>query len=216
MIKLVAAIRRVPTASHEGIVAHWENIHAANVSKALQPLRYTVTFFDSALDGSAAPFDGIANLYLKDAAHVQRATDPVTVRQMNEDGFINLVDTTASLTLVTEEHVIVPTTTAPGAKLVAFARRRTGVGWAQFQSSWLDVHAPSVRKAVATTPGFLGYTVSLANAPDTSPYDGMAELWWANDSSLRSGLSLVPEDDFARMCDPSATLLLVGRELVVV
>lgn len=73
-------------------------------------------------------------------------------------------------------------------KMVALVNKKKNVGKEDFLRHWLEVHAPLERK----WPNLKKYVISsviggLGNeAPD---YDGMAELWFDDEESLKEALA---------------------------
>ncbi len=61
---------------------------------------------------------------------------------------------------------------------VLFLRRNPQATREDYRRWWLEKHAP----AIAGVPGMMRYTISLAL--DDQPYDGVAELWFADQHSL--------------------------------
>lgn len=58
-------------------------------------------------------------------------------------------------------------------------RRRADLSPQAFQTYWLEVHAPLIRR-LAPTLGILGY-VQIHSEPDAHrapPFDGLAEVWY--------------------------------------
>ncbi len=85
--------------------------------------------------------------------------------------------------LFTEEHSIVgvpdlQTGTQPYIKSLYLTKRLPGMSVSEFQTHWLEKHAP----LVPPTPGLLGYTQAHVMAEvyeqEEPHFDGVAELWW--------------------------------------
>jgi uncharacterized protein (TIGR02118 family) len=76
-------------------------------------------------------------------------------------------------------------------KLVAFLKRRPGVGTQEFARRWIESHA----KMAAQLPGLRGYRINIANdrqPEETGPepvYDGTAELWWDSVEAMEAAFA---------------------------
>jgi uncharacterized protein (TIGR02118 family) len=71
-------------------------------------------------------------------------------------------------------------------KMIFGAKRRPGMSRADFGRYWTTVHAEKAKRV----PGIARYVINLA--PDLSgsetelPYDGFAEVWFANEEDMRA------------------------------
>jgi len=76
-------------------------------------------------------------------------------------------------------------------KLIAFLKRRRGVGREEFARRWVESHA----KMTAQLPGLRGYRINIATdrqPADTGPdpiYDGTAELWWESIEAMEAAFA---------------------------
>lgn len=92
----------------------------------------------------------------------------------------------------------VPAAAAPSAiKVVYCIRRRPGLSSGEFQRYWKEVHAPMMlRRARALRLAGYVQTSPIENAYSSrverpgvldAPFDGIAELYWANEQDMRHG-----------------------------
>lgn len=104
---------------------------------------------------------------------------------------------------VTREHVqrdtvpAVPTgTRTPVVKLVCPVRRRPEMTHDAFVAHWLERHVPL---ALRHHPGLVRYVTNVVEQPlgDAEPLDGIAELCFASEASLRSDMFDSPEGERA-------------------
>lgn len=122
----------------------------------------------------------------------------------------------AAAAYVTAEHVqraAVPAaplgTRSPIVKLVCPVRRRPDLGHDAFVEHWLTRHVPL---ALRHHPGLVRYVTNVVDQPlgDAAPLDGIAELCFADEPSLRSGMFDSPageraiRDDIARFIGATA------------
>ena len=76
-------------------------------------------------------------------------------------------------------------------KLIAFLKRRPGIGKEEFARRWVESHA----KMTAQLPGLRGYRINIATdrqPADTGPdpiYDGTAELWWESIEAMEAAFA---------------------------
>lgn len=114
-------------------------------------------------------------------------------------------------------------------KLTFCLRRLPSLSLAQFQDYWLNRHGPLVRR-LQPALGMVRYVqvhrldsdladraCRVRNAPE--PYDGIAELWWANEEAYRAARGpeaheagrLLLEDE-AKFIDLPRSPLWLNRE----
>jgi uncharacterized protein (TIGR02118 family) len=118
-------------------------------------------------------------------------------------------------------------------KLTFCLHRKPGLSLAEFQEYWLNRHGPLVRR-LQPALGMTRYVqlhrrdddlgagmIRVRGAPE--PYDGIAELWWANEDSFRAS-GRTPEgreagrlllEDEAKFIDLSRSPLWLNREQVI-
>jgi uncharacterized protein (TIGR02118 family) len=100
-------------------------------------------------------------------------------------------------------------TRTPLVKLVCPVRRRPDLTHAAFVDHWLQRHVPL---ALRHHPGLIRYVTNVVDQPlgDAEPLDGIAELCFADEQSLRSGMFDSPEgervvrEDIARFIGATA------------
>ncbi|MBK6350512.1 MAG: EthD domain-containing protein [Betaproteobacteria bacterium] len=116
-------------------------------------------------------------------------------------------------------------------KVVYCIRRRADLSAQEFQRYWKDVHAPmllensaALRLAayVQTSPLASPYSarVERAGVLDT-PFDGIAELYWANEHDLRTAFESAEAldvqrrlaEDEANFIDPARSARWVATEI---
>jgi uncharacterized protein (TIGR02118 family) len=104
---------------------------------------------------------------------------------------------------VTREHVqrdeMAPAplgTRTPLAKLVCPVRRRSDLTHEAFVAHWLERHVPL---ALRHHPGLVRYVTNVVEEPlgDAEPLDGIAELGFADEESLRTQMFDSPEGERA-------------------
>ena len=78
-------------------------------------------------------------------------------------------------------------------KLVCLINRPEGASAEQFRGWWLGHHAA----VAAKLPGLLRYTISTAVRPD-APYDGVAELWFADEPTMEAAFASAEGIECAR------------------
>jgi hypothetical protein len=200
-------LKRAPNVTHDQLVEHWEKTHAPRVARYARPERYAVTFFDGAGDG----FDGMASLYMRDQEHFRQAFSPEQVAETNQDGFTDLIDVAATLSLFGEEHVFLDD--GPGLwRMVFLGKRLPEATRDDYQNTWLTGHAPMVAAALKGTVE--RYTISATTSPEGAPYDGVAELGFASAEArekMMAGIGSAEPDAFARMTDQALSVFLTGR-----
>jgi hypothetical protein len=212
VIKVAGFLKRAPGVTHDQLVEHWEKTHAPRVARYARPERYTVTFFDGGGDG----FDGMASLYMRDQEHFRQAFSPEQVAETNQDGFTDLIDVTAALSLFTEEHVFLDE--GPGLwRLVFLGKRLPDASRDEYQQTWLTDHAPMVAAALKGT--VQRYAISVTTGPEGALYDGVAELGFESAEArerMMAGIGSAEPDAFARMTDQAGSLFLTGRVVTYV
>jgi len=100
-------------------------------------------------------------------------------------------------------------TRTPMVKLVCPVRRRPELGHEAFVEHWLQRHVPL---ALRHHPGLIRYVTNVVEQPlgDAEPLDGIAELCFADEESLRRGMFDSPDgervirEDIARFIGATA------------
>lgn len=226
MLKWIVPVTKKEGVDRDTFYEFWQCIHAPHVANLAKPVRYCVTFFDSpgSLGGPPAtdemPYDGVAELWFRDFEHFNEAFGEHRGALRTIDGFGDLIEPTSD-GMFTTENIIVDSEPSPDAcKWVAFVKKGDGVTREQLFTAWSDGHSPRVANTIARAGGrCLRYTTSHANqGAEAGPWDGVAELWYTNAEAAIQGLptSDEPGDPFPPLIDAAATVILQGREIVVV
>ena len=224
MLKWIVPVARRPEVERERLLEFWRCIHAPHVANFAKPERYRVTFFDSpaSLGGMPAAeemeYDGMAELWFRDWDHFNDKmanAGPIGVL----DGFGDLIEPTSDGFFTTENVIVDGDVSSDQIKWVAFVQKRDGVSRDELFDAWSDEHSPRVAGSIAALDGScLRYTTSHANQGRDSRWDGIASLWWANAEAMNAGLppSEGPPDPFGGLINAPATVILQGREIVVI
>lgn len=119
-------------------------------------------------------------------------------------------------------------------KIIYCIRRRQGLSREQFLSHWLDVHGPIVlrhqetlriARYQQTTPLEHDFSVRVERRGVLQPaYDGVAELYWANDADFRHAftdqealrIQKILADDERNFVDHAGSARWISREIVVI
>jgi uncharacterized protein (TIGR02118 family) len=105
-------------------------------------------------------------------------------------------------------------------KMMFGAKRRPGMSREDFGRYWTTVHAEKAKRV----PGIVRYVINLApdlagTEPDL-PYDGIAEVWFANEEDMRAS-ARSPEvaavlDDEKNLFDLATRFTVVVKEHVMI
>lgn len=210
MLKTIFPVRRRDGVTHADLLQQWEHVHAPHVRDLVQPLHYHITFFH----GDDPALDGIAELWLRDRAHLEEFWGPNPHPHIGDDGFANYIDPTKTRGILTDEFVQV-NGSAAGTKLTGLVKAAEGQERSHVFDQWLRVHAPNFCRAVAKRHGVTRYVVNQATNAN-APYDGAAEVWGESADAINATLALLEEDGFAALLDPAETQLFLGRELHII
>ena len=223
MLKWIVPVTKRPEVERERLIEFWRCVHAPHVANLARPERYCITFFEqpAALGGQRAeamPYDGLAELSFRDWAHFEQAFGEARGGLRGLDGFGELIQP-AGDALFTTEHVIVDG--AAGGELtkwVAFVKAKEGVEREELFAAWGGEHSPRVAGSIAKSGGACTrYTTSHADWGTESRWDGIASLWYVSDGAAEAGLPPgEPGDPFPALIAPAETVVLQGREIVVV
>ncbi len=225
MLKWIVPVKRRDGVERKSFVEFWRAIHAPHVANLAKPVRYCVTIFDSAgsLGGGPAAddmrYDGVAELTFRDFDHFSAAFHESKGALRTIDGFADLTDPQADGLYTTERSYVDEATADDAVKWVAFVKRGNSVSREDLFSAWRFGHSPRVAEAIARSAGqCTRYTVSHADqGVDGGPWDGIASLWFADQEAAGRPLpSTEPGDPFPALIDGGATVILQGREHVIV
>lgn len=226
MLKWIVPVTKKADVDRDTFYEFWRSIHAPHVANLAKPVRYCVTFFEctGSLGGAPAtgemPYDGVAELWFRDFEHFNEAFGEHRGALRGLDGFGDLIEPTSDALFTTENVIVDADPPSDAVKWVAFVKRGAGVERDDLFSAWSDGHSPRVANTIARTDGqCLRYTTSHANqGAEGGPWDGIASLWYADADAATNGLppSDEPGDPFPPLIDAPATVILQGREIVVV
>lgn len=225
MLKWIVPVKRQEGVELESFFEFWRAVHAPHVANRYKPLRYCVTFFDQAGTLGGEPptndlvYDGVAELWFRDFDHYNAESGEELAGLRNIDGFSDLIEPTTDGLFTTENIIIEPPSGVDAVKWVAFVKMRGEVSREELFTAWNEGHSPRVAESIAkTNGGCMGYTTSHANQGVDSRWDGIASLWYRDEAASRAGVppSDRPGDPFPPLIDPSDTVILQGKEIVVV
>jgi len=226
MLKWIVPVTKKAGVERETFLEFWQCIHAPHVANLAKPERYCVTLFESvgSLGGPPAsdqmPYDGVAELWFRDFEHFGEAFSEQRGALRGIDGFGDLIEPTSDALFTTENIIVEAETPDDALKWVAFVKKGEGVSREQLFAAWTDGHSPRVANTIARSDGrCIRYTTSHANqGADGGPWDGIASLWYTDADAAAHGLpaSDEPGDPFPPLIDAPATVILQGREIVVV
>ncbi|MGE0486505.1 MAG: EthD domain-containing protein [Gammaproteobacteria bacterium] len=186
MIKTIGLVVKKPGMDDAAFHRHWREVHGPLALNIKTMRRYvqshrTADVFPGFED---CPYHGIAEAWWDDLdTALGLASDPDYLVGCRADE-PNFIDMDALAFLVAREHVFIAgppiARDTPLLKAVFLLRRRLDLSVAEFQDYWINGHAPQIPRDA----GILRY-VQCHQAPETyaagtPPYDGMAELSFAD------------------------------------
>ena len=224
MLKWIVPVTKQDGVDRARFEEHWLRIHVPHIANLAQPLRYAVTLFDSAgsLGGGPPsdemPYDGIAELTFRDFAHYQAAYGEDRAALRSLDGFSDLRTPTTDAFFTTEHVIVDGDAPADAVKWIGFVKGGAEVPQADLFAAWSDGHAPRVADSIARSNGAcVRYAISHADQGTGSAWDGIASLWYTDAAAANAGLPpTAPGDPFPPLIDAAATIILQGREIVVI
>jgi len=102
-------------------------------------------------------------------------------------------------------------------KAAFFLNRKDDMDQAEFEDHWQEEHAPI---AIDGVPGLQKYTISFPTDPEEAPYNGVAELYFEDESALQNGLDSDAMQeavaDVPNFADPNDVMQMVLEENVQV
>ena len=229
--KMVYLIKRRSRASHEELIAHWFANHMPPTiarmehnreAGKLHATRYVATLFDPRADKPQA-WDGMANLWYEEVPPpppIPHGTEPTdTFQEMAEpyhpwatreylamDGALPLEPPTLDPPF--------PCTRSGFFKVTFLVPMQAGGDREALFAHWLEVHIPNVRHSMEGIGGFR-YAVSHSLQPETEPYAGMAELYFANASGWARYREHIKPDGMQEWVDYERLLIFTsGTEMV--
>ena len=193
MIKGYSLLAKRPDVSDEFFHEHWRTVHAEHAEK-IKPLRRYVQAhrIDSDVPGFArSPYEGIAEVWWDDidaAGAVADDPDYANNAHLDEPTFI---DMSMLAHVLTEERLLRAgpdvTRDEPEVKLLLMLKRRSDLALEDFRLRWpAEAEAaltafPNARRVVVART--LPETYTEATITGEPPYDGLAELSWADTST---------------------------------
>jgi len=197
MIKIFYLIPKRPDISDEQFHRHWREVHAQFALRITGLRRYVQSHrIKHGGFGLSCPYEGVAEVWfdsLEAARQMQQS------REYREGAFAdepNFIDTSRLAWIATQENVVLDgpamAKDTPGVKALFFPKRKPALSVADFQTYWRTKHGPIVPK----TPGLRRYVqchvLSETYQGSVPTYDGVAELWWPDLTSLEKA-ALSPE-----------------------
>ncbi|MES2264252.1 MAG: EthD domain-containing protein [Pseudomonadota bacterium] len=240
MIKMLATSRRKPGMTHAEYLHYVEHVHGAMArEKPLGIRRYVQShIFDGGFGtdqdvGYQQPFhrDSVTELYFEDfAGLIQTFTDPHVQQKIGPDGanFADLSEQAAQLMAEVELPVANPG--AAGIKVMHFLKKAEGVSLDDFFRRWSDAHhawqeahpqaAAHLRKYVQGRYLPEGDRITAYFGPNVRVYEGVASLWFDDDTALASfrAYRLALEASSAHgpaFFNPSGSFFVYGREVPI-
>lgn len=190
MIKVIAAINRIPGMEVEAFQDYWLNKHPDAVLKLPGVRRYVQSHVRPSgyRGGRKLVHDGIAELWFDDMAALKATNDTPEIAAVMADE-AKFIDPATRVLLVCDEHVIVDNPPPANAiKNVEFIHRKPGMSVADYQRYWRDVHGPLAAKI----PSIRRYVQSHCRAGgyrdgNEPVYDGIAVTWFESTDAMRDG-----------------------------
>ncbi|MDE2967183.1 MAG: EthD domain-containing protein [Chloroflexota bacterium] len=225
MLKWIVPVTRKEGVERESFREFWRCIHAPHVANLAKPVRYCVTLFDSAGSLGGGPsademrYDGVAELTFRDFDHFSAAFHESKGALRTIDGFAELTEPQSDGLFTTERCYVDEPTADNAIKWIAFVKRGEGVSREDLFSAWRFGHSPRVAEAIARSEGQCSqYTVSHADQGiEGGPWDGIASLWFRDAAAAGRPLPATETGDpFPPLIDAGATIILQGREYVIV
>ena len=190
MIKGIALVVRKAGLSAEAFHRHWREVHAPLALRIHQIRRYVqchrkplaVPGFDN------VPYSGVAEVWFDDLAGLYELPNiPAYINGAQADE-PNFLDMSELKFLATREHVFIDDIDikqdTPLTKAIFLLRRRPDMTVAQFQDYWITGHAPQIPRDAGILRYVQCHQVPESYADGEPPYDGVAELSFADDAAF--------------------------------
>lgn len=225
MMKWIVPVTRREGVERESFVEFWRCVHAPHVANLAKPERYCVTIFDRPGSLGGAPpaaemrYDGVAELTFRDMDHFSDAFAESKGALRSIDGFSELIEPTSDALFTTERTYVDEPTDDEAIKWVAFVKRGEGVSRDELIQAWRLGHSPRAAEAISRSNGACTrYKVSHADqGVEGGPWDGIASLWFRDvDASMAALPETAGGDPFPPLIDAAASVILQGREYVIV
>jgi uncharacterized protein (TIGR02118 family) len=190
MIKAFALIPKKAGMPQAEFHRYWRDVHAP-LAVRIKTLRRYIQAHRSAHPFPGfdnPPYDGLAEVWFDDLpTMLGMANDPDYINGAQADE-PNFIDTSRLAFLATREHVVIPgppiARDAQLTKAVFLLRRRPGMSVAEFQQYWLEAHAPQIPRDAGIVRYVQCHQARETYTADTPVYDGVAELWFADDAAF--------------------------------
>lgn len=190
MIKGIALAVPKPGLSAEAFHRHWREVHAP-LALRIHALRRYVQSHRKALavpGFEQVPYGGVAEIWfdtLDDLYALPNMPEYVAGAHADEPNFL---DMSALKFLATREHVFIDEVDikqdTPLTKAIFLLRRRPDMSVAQFQDYWINGHAPQIPRDAGVLRYVQCHQVPESYAAGEPPYDGVAELSFADDEAF--------------------------------
>jgi len=225
--KIIYLIRRKQTTSREEIIAHWfanhmpsviKNQHDSAAKGRRHATKYIATLFDADRNGEH-PWDGMAQLWFDAPLRMPKiphGTTPTDTFQEKAEPYVPWM--TTEYVVMDGDLPVQPLTlndpfpcTRSGFYKISFlVKAKDGTDYAAFFAHWLGLHVPNVRSTMLKVGGFR-YCVSHSINPQSEPYAGLAELYFADESGWESYKKVIQPDGMEEWVDGSGGLVLPAR-----
>ena len=231
MYKHVALLVRKDGLTHGEFVDHWQTEHTPITRDIEGVVRYATVL---PAEPESSEFDGIAELYFEDidalydalGSEGSRDYDPTKGRakEARED-VDNFLAIERRPRLIGEEVVEKDETDGDTTGLYKHSAclvRKEGMSHEEFLEHWANEHVPLAREI----PGVVRYARVVPTDPQSSEFDGIAELYFEDIDALRAGLghessrdydpdhpkAKAPREDVDNFLDIGERPRFVGRE----
>lgn len=229
--KMVYLIKRKPTTTREELIAHWFANHMVGVIDRNERQRaagkphathYVATLFDPPPEKSSN-WDGMAHLWYPaplPRPEVASAVEPYDTFQEKVEAYwpwanreYIALDGSLPLTPLTLNPPF-PCTRSGFFKVTFLVALQKGADRNALFDHWFDNHVPNVRTTMEKVGGFR-YVVSHSIEPETEPYVGMAELYFADASGWAAYREHIRPDGMEQWVDYDAMAIFQGRTELV-
>ena len=190
MLNCIALAAKKPGLSDEDFHRHWRDVHAPLVKRIAAVRRYVQNHRKAlAVPGfDDLPYRGIAELWIDDLAALQAFMDDPAYHTGARADEPNFVDMDKLEFITTREHVFIDEVKIERdtrlTKAVFLLRRKPGMSVAEFQDYWITGHAPQIPRDMGVLRYVQCHALAENYAGGEPPYDGVAELWFADDDAF--------------------------------
>lgn len=190
MIKGIALAVPKAGMSAEDFHRHWRDIHAPLALRIHQLRRYVQSHRKPlAVPGfEAVRYGGVAEVWFDTLAALQELPaipEYINGARADEPNFLDMAELKF---LATREHVFIDEIDidkdTPLTKAIFLLRRRPDMSVAEFQDYWINGHAPQIPRDAGVLRYVQCHQVPESYAAGEPPYDGVAELSFADDAAF--------------------------------